>query len=968
MKNCVKRQFKIYSKNAFCDRNVTGARYTDIRQNEAPHSGGPLTGGFERSILMYSVFSDKWMRRIAAGIAVPMLVTSTGMFSALAMEYDISVGDVHVEKDETSGDTKSWQDNHESYNSKENGYNHTEKEDNTLTIKQSDSREDADANQSRTDGEVEVNEETSGADKEATENTVHIGDGVSDLDVTLDDVNIKADDKDEAAVTVGNGADVNLELDGENKLAGGDNAAGLNVKGEAQDEEGNVTAEAGSVTITDRDQNGSLTANGGETGSGSKGSGAGIGGNAGENGGSITIDGGTIEANGGEQAAGIGGGYQSANGSVTINDGDVTANGGTNAAGIGGGAALENSDASYKESYDRNGGEINIHGGKVTANGGGGNGGAGIGGGSHGDGGKITIDGGEVTAQGGSGGAGIGSGTGSHKQDSAGNKGPGAVNGGEITISGDAAVTATGGWNAAGIGGGYCADSGEITINGGTVNAYGTVGNDGAHYQGGAGIGGGYEGHGNVTINGGAVHAQAVSTNGTKNAAAGIGSGATANDRGGDANGRGDAATHPQTTVTIAGGKIVAVGGATGGAGIGGGFGADRVEIVISGGDITAKGGESSFAETAGGAGIGGGCNSRGIKDKYASETKVTVKILDGVINAIGGWGASGIGSGADNLTAQSIEIGKAARVQAFSDGIKFAIDSYNRNQNTVNNIKGGNLLQGTFMVVGDAQTNGFGEIGYGDYSSLYVVVYRDANPDSANSALNAYETPVIDGLQLPAGYRSFAVTVDEGGNYLVHGSKEGFEAWFGFDVTNAQETAGNDNRDETGAQLDQTGHYNTNKDGSMSDNYWLYEMQGGNVVIVPDPVPSTPPAPNPVDPNPNRPDDSDTADERVDIPDDDTPRAETPDVPVEITDDPVPLSEAPEPLTEITEDLVPLSDTPAEITEITDAPVPMAEAPRDDVPKTGDESSPLGLLAASLLSAMAAAVSFGCSGRKKHN
>ena len=352
----------------------------------------------------------------------------------------------------------------------------------------------------------------------------------------------------------------------------------------------------------------------------------------------------------------------------------------------------------------------------------------------------------------------------------------------------------------------------------------------------------------------------------------------------------------------------------------------------------------------------------------------MTVKILDGIINAIGGWGASGIGSGADNLTAQLIEINKTAKVQAFSDGIKFAIDSYHRDQNTVSDIKGGNLLQGTFMVVGEAQTNEFGEIGYGDYSSLYVVVYRDANPDSANSALEAYETPVIDGLKLPAGYRSFAVTVDEGGNYLVHGSKEGFEAWFGFDVTNAQETTGNDNRDETGVQLDQTGHYDTNKDGSMSDNYWLYEMQGGKVVVVPDPVPPTPPTTDPVDPTPTpndptpeRPDDSDTADERVDIPDDDTPRAETPEAETVIPDEAVPLSETPEEITEITEEAVPLSDIPEEITEITDAPVPTAETPRDDVPKTGDESSPFGLLLASLLSAMAAAVSFGC-GRKKHN
>jgi len=206
---------------------------------------------------------------------------------------------------------------------------------------------------------------------------------------------------------------------------------------------------------------------------------------------SITIKGaGSLAATGGSWAAGIGGGYQETGGNITIYSGTVNAYGGDGAAGIGGG-------------NQGNGGNIKITGGTVNAYGGGSTGfGAGIGGGNRGNGGNITISGGTVNANGGYGAAGIGGGL-SHT----GFLGAGGV----IVISGGI-VTAVGGGNGgstpyygggAGIGGGgsyggnttaASGASGDITITSdATVSA--TGGNGTPYGSGGAGIGSGGAGH-----------------------------------------------------------------------------------------------------------------------------------------------------------------------------------------------------------------------------------------------------------------------------------------------------------------------------------------------------------------------------------------------------------------------------------------------------------------------------------------
>ena len=218
---------------------------------------------------------------------------------------------------------------------------------------------------------------------------------------------------------------------------------------------------------------------------------------------------------------------------------------------------------------------------------------------------------GSLTATGGYNGAGIGGGN-----------GDGAEN---ITITGGT-VTATGGSSGAGIGGGRegkgenititggSSGSGEnITINGGEVTASGGDNWDDC----GAGIGGGNGGVGkNITITGGTVNAAGSYFD--HGMGAGIGGG-------GNSSGN---------NITITGGTVNVTGGYGGGAGIGGGAeGGGGNNITIKGGTVTATGGGYRGNS---GAGIGGGSSGSG----------ENITINDGKVTATGGSYAAGIGGG----------------------------------------------------------------------------------------------------------------------------------------------------------------------------------------------------------------------------------------------------------------------------------------------------------------------------------
>ena len=220
----------------------------------------------------------------------------------------------------------------------------------------------------------------------------------------------------------------------------------------------------------------------------------------------------------------------------------------------------------------------------------------------------------------------------------------GAGNGKNITINGGTVNAAGGDNGGAGIGGGARGSGEAITITGGTVNATGT--------DGGAGIGGGDECNGeDITITGGTVTATggdyAAGIGGGLN---GVGKNITIN--GGEVTtavsdygaGIGGGFRGNGENITITGGTVTAAGG--NGAGIGGGEEGNGKNITITGGSVTATGGYG------GGAGIGGGARGSG----------EAITITDGTVNAAGGVSGAGIGGGVNGI-GSNVTVSGAAQV-----------------------------------------------------------------------------------------------------------------------------------------------------------------------------------------------------------------------------------------------------------------------------------------------------------------
>ena len=313
--------------------------------------------------------------------------------------------------------------------------------------------------------------------------TIHADEGKT-VDVTLENVNIDTSETGKAAVSVTGSGNTNIELNGNNTLTSGGWQAGL----EHNKKDSNGKETSGTLTITDTDKNGSLTANGSSGG-------AGIGGATFKDAGKLEITGGTINATGSNGGAGIGGGDQGGDADIVISGGTITAAGGSDprpgavgGAGIGGGGWGGNAtititgDAVIKEAI---GGKfaagigsslqgkvsVIIEGNSTIGKATGGAYAAGIGGGRQGTGDVTIKDNAQINESvGGNGGAGIGSGV-----------------YGDVTVSieGNATVDkATGGEEGAGIGGG-AGGLGNVSIEG-NVTIENAKGGAGA-----AGIGGG---------------------------------------------------------------------------------------------------------------------------------------------------------------------------------------------------------------------------------------------------------------------------------------------------------------------------------------------------------------------------------------------------------------------------------------------------------------------------------------------
>ena len=201
----------------------------------------------------------------------------------------------------------------------------------------------------------------------ASSHTVTIEAGNDKVEVTLKDVNIKADS---GSALTSNG-DVTLTLKGDNHLTGG---SGDTYGGDGITSSGSLTISGGTVTAT----GGNSSDSGGSGGSGIY-----------SVSGDVAISGGTVTANGGSGKDGYGGNGISSSNGVAISGGTVTANGGSGNSSGGNGI----------RSFD-----VAISGGTVKAAGGNGkngNGGNGIIGS-----GRVAISGGTVNAAGGDGGNG----------------------------------------------------------------------------------------------------------------------------------------------------------------------------------------------------------------------------------------------------------------------------------------------------------------------------------------------------------------------------------------------------------------------------------------------------------------------------------------------------------------------------------------------------------------------------------
>ena len=195
------------------------------------------------------------------------------------------------------------------------------------------------------------------------------------------------------------------------------------------------------------------------------------------------------------------------------------------------------------------------------------------------------------------------------------------VSTGKLTITAEdtsSSLNAYGGNNAAGIGGGNQRSTSNLEIANGKIHAVGGVL--------GAGIGGGSNGNGEVSISGGEVTAQGG------NLAAGIG---------GSASGSGKVTIKNGEVTAKTNGAAAAIGGGNRGSG----------DVTILDGRVT-----TTLVNNNPVTGIGGAPNST---------DKSTVRILGGVVDAVGGGYGSGIGGGSGDAQGAEVEIGGGAQVTA---------------------------------------------------------------------------------------------------------------------------------------------------------------------------------------------------------------------------------------------------------------------------------------------------------------
>lgn len=499
--------------------------------------------------------------------------------------------------------------------------------------------------------------------------------------------------------------------------------------------------------------------------------GAGIGGSNGDTCGTITVNcEGEIKSIGGVSAAGIGGGCGGNGNNITINSinggkveaiatYDINADGG---AGIGGGCGALNPINNKFEGG--NSGTININAQGESGNlayiiAKGGRCGAGIGGGSYGNGsGSIK----EISCEG----------CEENSEETQISKGEGIF----IKLNGNSNIQATSLYGASGIGGGSGilqeGESGGSFIggNGGVINIMGTLSDSITAVGGieGAGIGGGSNGNGgNITI-GGALF---ITAKGGANAA-GIGGGYALNYFGSNCicgsggiieiNGQVNIAASGSAGGSGIGGGIngksgeiiikscseINASGGYGGAGIGGGaYGEAQCITIKSGQIINAKGGVGEYEKVnsegdneteycGGGAGIGDGTfgnNTAAVS--YGDNSKINIAGINRLTAIGGSYGGAGIGGGS-SCSSGSIEINNCNYISATGGNAAAGIGGGNRGNSIdikINNVNSISAIGGEESV-GDSTYGGAG-IGGGAFGNNISIKIKDCSKLVSNGA-----------------------------------------------------------------------------------------------------------------------------------------------------------------------------------------------------------------------------------------
>lgn len=599
-----------------------------------------------------------------------------------------------------------------SYNLKNGSVDVRVDKDSSHYVKQGENKEKKDE-----DGKVTI---TSDGEETSNTITVDVEEG-GKADITLKDANVKSST--DAAMKIKGDGDVDIELDGDNKLTSGSNKdednshAGL---------EKNDSDSKGKLTIKDDIKNDGKTVKSDDEKKAEWAASA-----EGKTGGEVENVG-KLTVTGGGYGAGIGGsggwnkdGESTSN--ITIKGGSITAgtkfpNTGSNGSGAGIGGGASGSGTGGNSGAEDRSGDITIDGGSINANG--------IGGGygkNKGGDGYVTINDGYVKSSpnpGSSGGSGAAIGGG--YSTAAGGDGHVTINGGHIEASASCGA-AIGGGKANSSNKKYKAGDGDVLITGGVVEANNSTG--------GAGIGGGFGGtggNGTVTITGGNVTATVKSRD---NGGAGIGGG-RGTVKGGDGN------------VTITGeDTVIEKASGSGGAGIGGG----KSNSNRKGGDGDVEISDGALVKEAvgdgGSAGIGGGRGNDKLTGDGGGAGRVTIK--DSTV-----WVAKG---SEDNFGAKvsGAGIGNGGGGASTADGSVEIINSVigelvkDENDEPKKDAEGNYIIkEGTGAIAGSERADaiGDGEHGNGRNSSVAIdeksIVAKNGSAAHQHTVDSWTETP----------------------------------------------------------------------------------------------------------------------------------------------------------------------------------------------------------------------------------